>query len=92
MNKLELAENLPLALRKFNNAQAHNALAFVRLESAIRDQYETALDLPDDWGAKQFRPLPLSMANLKRHGVIVKASSSRKRRAWIALTNADDAN
>lgn len=98
MNKLELArENLLLALKEnSDNAQAHNALAFLYEKLNQYDNakahYETALDLtPNDLGVQN---------NLGRflceHGeleagmdLLSQASSNPiNDRQWLALTNA----
>jgi type IV pilus assembly protein PilF len=59
LNKLEVAkENLQLALKKDpNNAQVHNAFAFLYEKlndyDKAKDHYEMALDMsPDDWSVQ----------------------------------------
>lgn len=98
MNKLELAkENLLQALKNnSDNAQAHNALAFLyeKLNQAelAKAHYETALDLmPDDLGVKnnlgrflcEHGELEAGMALLSE-----ASSNPLNDRQWLALTNA----
>ncbi|MGR8942231.1 MAG: type IV pilus biogenesis/stability protein PilW, partial [Gammaproteobacteria bacterium] len=98
MNKLEEAkENLTRAIDEdSNNAQAHNALAFLHEKlkqyDDAEDQYQTALAIkPDDFGTQN---------NLGRfwceHGqsekglaLLIKAGDNPMNdRPWLALTNA----
>jgi type IV pilus assembly protein PilF len=98
MNKLELAkENLLLALKEnSNNAQAHNALAFLyeklnQYDNA-KDHYETALDLmPDDLGVKNnFGRFLCEHGELEEGMELLSQASSNpiNDRQWLALTNA----
>jgi type IV pilus assembly protein PilF len=98
MNKLELArENLLLALKNnSNNAQAHNALAFLyeklNQPDKAKEHYETALDLtPDDLSVKNNLGRFLCEQGELQAGMdlLSEASSNPLNdRQWMALTNA----
>lgn len=98
MNKLELAqENLLLALKEnSDNAQAHNALAFLyeklNQPGQAKDQYETALDLkPDDLSVKNnFGRFLCEHGEIEEGMVLLSETSSSplNDRQWMALTNA----
>ncbi len=98
MNKLELAkENLLQAVKtNSDNAQAHNALAFLYEKlyqyGKAKDHYETALDLaPDDLGVKNNFGRFLCEHGKHEEGIelLSEASSSPLNdRQWLALTNA----
>lgn len=98
MNKLEVAkENLLQALKNNpDNAQAHNALAFLyeKLNQAdkAKEHYETALDLtPDDLGVKNNFGRFLCEHGEFEDGMelLSQASSSPLNdRQWLAFTNA----
>lgn len=98
MNKLELAkDNLLLALDSHsNNAQAHNALAYLyeklNQNELARQHYQTALDLaPEDLGVQnnlgrflcEHGELDAGMALLSQ-----ASSNPLNDRQWQALTNA----
>lgn len=98
MNKLELAkENLLQALKNnSDNAQAHNALAFLyeklkQFDNA-KKQYETALDLtPDDLGIQNNFGRFLCEHGEFNDGMDLLSqanSSPLNDRQWMALTNA----
>ena len=97
MNKLELAkENLLQALKNnSDNAQAHNALAFLYEKlnqyDKARDHYRTALDLvPDDLSIKNNFGRFLCEQGEHEQGMelLSEASSSPLNdRQWLALTN-----
>lgn len=97
MNKLELAkENLLQAVKtNSDNAQAHNALAFLYEKlyqyGKAKDHYETALDLaPDDLGVKNNFGRFLCEQGEREEGIelLLEASSSPLNdRQWLALTN-----
>ncbi|TRW92681.1 type IV pilus biogenesis/stability protein PilW [Candidatus Methylobacter oryzae] len=98
MNKLELArENLLEAIKKnSDNAQAHNALAFLyeklNQPDNAKDHYETALDLaPDDLGVKNNFGRFLCEHKEFEEGLDLLTESSSNPlndRQWLALTNA----
>lgn len=98
MNKLELAkENLLQAVKNnSDNAQAHNALAFLYEKlyqyGKAKDHYETALDLaPDDLGVKNnFGRFLCERGELKEGMELLSEASSSplNDRQWLALTNA----
>lgn len=98
MNKLELAkENLLLALKNnSDNAQAHNALAFLyeklNQSDKAKDHYETALNLtPDDLAVKNNLGRFLCEHGELEDGMALLAEASSNPlndRQWLALTNA----
>ncbi len=98
MNKLELAkENLLQAVKNnSDNAQAHNALAFLYEKlyqyDKAKDHYETALDLaPDDLGVKNNFGRFLCEHGESKDGMELLSEASvspLNDRQWLALTNA----
>ncbi|MFU8788992.1 MAG: type IV pilus biogenesis/stability protein PilW [Methylobacter sp.] len=98
MNKLELArENLLLSLKgNSDNAQAHNALAFLYEKlgqyDKAKDHYETALNLlPNDLSVKNNFGRFLCEHDELEAGMILlsqASSSPLNDRSWLALTNA----
>ena len=98
MNKLELArDNLLEALKKnSDNAQAHNALAFLyeklNQPDNAKKHYESALDLtPDDLGAQNnFGRFLCEHGEYKKGMDLLTTASSNpiNDRRWMALTNA----
>ncbi|MDP2100380.1 MAG: type IV pilus biogenesis/stability protein PilW [Methylobacter sp.] len=98
MNKLELArENLLLSLKgNSDNAQAHNALAFLYEKlgqhDKAKDHYETALNLlPNDLSVKNnFGRFLCEHDELEAGMVLLSQASSSplNDRSWLALTNA----
>lgn len=98
MNKLELAqENLQLALKEnSDNAQAHNALAFLyeklNQPDQAKDQYETALGLkPDDLSVRNnFGRFLCEHGEFDEGMALLSETSSSplNDRQWMALTNA----
>ncbi|MBL6987068.1 MAG: type IV pilus biogenesis/stability protein PilW [Methylobacter sp.] len=98
MNKLELAkENLLLALNSnSDNAQAHNALAYLyeklNQPDKAKDHYETALSLmPNDWGVKNNLGRFLCEHGELEEGMELLSEAGTNPlndRRWLALTNA----
>lgn len=98
MNKLELArENLLLALQNnSDNAQAHNALAYLYEKlnqyELAKQHYQSALDIaPDDLGVQNNLGRFLCERDELEAGMalLVQASSNPiNDRQWMALTNA----
>jgi len=98
MNKLEVAkENLQLALKKdSNNAQVHNAFAFLYEKlndyDKARGHYEKALDVsPDDWSVQNNFGRFLCDRGQYEQGMALLTqaiSTQLNDRQWLALTNA----
>ncbi len=98
MNKLELAkENLLQAIKNnSDNAQAHNALAFLYEKlyqyGKAKEHYETASDLdPDDLGVKNNFGRFLCEHGEHEDGMALldeASSNPLNDRQWLALTNA----